>query len=171
MVFAVLYIIFILLFWGVFFIHIFRWCVFFWLYVNHHGGFGPLLSILGSFHSFSLSVHKHPFNSIKNKFEVCSHVTIYRILISYLLIISYNYNPWCTWRLWIFFPLFLINSLVTCMMSLNSVLLAWEFLWNQVNVVFSWKDSFASSQELERDHVTFIQGTVYIICNLCRQDL
>lgn len=155
---------------GVSSLYTFSGDVFFWLYVYHHGGFGPLLS-KGSFHSFSLSVHKHPLNSIKNKFEVCSHVTIYRMLISYLLIISYNYNPWSTWRLWIFFPRFLINSLVTCMMSLNSILLAWEFLWNQVNVVFSWKDSFASSQELERDHVTFIQGTVYIICNLCRQDL
>lgn len=170
MVFVVLYIVFMLLFWGVFFIHIFRWCVFLiislssrrvWSFVEH----------TRLIHSFCLSVHKHPLNHIKNKFEVCPHVTIYRILISYLLIISNNYNHWSTWRLWIIFPLLLINSLVTCMMSWNSVLLVWEFLWIQVNVVFSWKDLFASSQEQERDHVTFIQGTVYTICNLCRQDL
>lgn len=127
MVFVVLYTIFILLFWGVFFIHIFRWCVFLiislssrrvWSFVEH----------TRLIHSFCLSVHKHPLNHIKNKFEVCPHVTIYRILISYLLIISNNYNHWSTWRLWIIFPLLLINSLVTCMMSWNSVLLVWEFL-------------------------------------------
>lgn len=57
------------------------------------------------------------------------------------------------------------------MLSLNSILLVWESLWSRANVIFSWMDLFASSQELERDHVTFIQGIVYIICNLCRRDL